>query len=126
MTELTQEQTIALVDELESATKLIDLGVSELHKLDAANDYYHLPMQLLSQGLERFLKLTYVMEELGSSGSLPTRQRMRQHYGHGLVQLTDDLIDLVDKKSDYAGRPVVQHDIDFIRSDGTCGQCSSS
>lgn len=114
---LTEDQTIALIDELESATKLVDLGVGELHKLDAANDYYHLPMQLLSQGLERFLKLTYVMAELGSSGSLPSRRRMRQHYGHRLIRLTDDLIELVGKAPDYVRRPAVQKDIDFVRSD---------
>jgi hypothetical protein len=68
MSVLTQQQGVALIDELESATKLIDLGVGELHKIDGANNYYHLPMQLLSQGLERFLKLTYAMATLGSAG----------------------------------------------------------
>jgi hypothetical protein len=117
MTGLTQDQTIALIDELESAVKLTDLGVDELHRLDAANDYYHLPMQLLSQGLERLLKLTYALAELGSSGSLPTRRQMRERYSHRLLRLTDDLIGLVEQRAGYVQRPAVQEDIAFVHSD---------
>jgi hypothetical protein len=117
MSTLTQQQVVALLDELESATKLIDLGVGELHKIDGANDYYHLPLQLLSQGLERFLKLTYVMAQIGSKGSPPTLRRMSRHYGHELLPLTEDLVNLVEQSAEYATRPAVQDDIDFIRSD---------
>lgn len=73
--ELTGVQTVALVDELESATKLVGLGVAELHELSLANGFYHLPFQLLAQGLERFLKLTYAMTELGETGNLPAPRR---------------------------------------------------
>jgi hypothetical protein len=114
--QLTQRQALALIDELESATKLLDLGIGELHALDLANDFYHLPMQMLAQGLERFLKVTYAMAELGGSGALPTRDRLRTKYGHDLVRLTDDLVQATAGAADYVGRPAVREDLSFISS----------
>src|SRR5665811_927437 len=70
--ELTPEQSFALIDELETAAKLTQHGLDALHGLDAANDFHHLPMQLLSQGFERLLKVTYALAIREHSGELPT------------------------------------------------------
>ncbi len=109
-------QSLALIDELESATKLVELGVAELHGLSLSHDFHHLPLQLLSQGLERFLKLTFAMAELGGSGALPSLQRVKR-YGHDLARLTDDVVALAELRAQYARRRVVQEDLGFIRSD---------
>jgi hypothetical protein len=107
-------QALALIDELESATKLVDLGVGELHALSFANDFFHLPMQLLALGLERFLKLTYAMAVVGDSGRLPDRKHMKR-VGHDLADVTDRLVRLVEAVPGYASRPAVSEDLIFIR-----------
>lgn len=112
---LTPLQVLALTEELESATKLIDLGVTELHRLSLANDFYHLPMQLLAQGLERFLKLTYAMAELGDSGALPTAKTMKS-LGHDIAAIADALIGRIERHEACVGGEV-QDDLEFIRSD---------
>jgi len=47
---------ICLHDELMISFKLIKLGFGELQNIDAGNDFYHLPFQFLSSGLERLMK----------------------------------------------------------------------
>lgn len=115
--ELSAHQTVALIDELESATRLVDLGVAELHALSLANDHYHLPMQLLAQGLERFLKLTYAMAVIGERGTLPTPDSVRGRFGHDLLGLTDELLRCVENADEYVGGATVRADLKFIRTD---------
>ena len=112
---LSNRQAFALVEELHSATKLMDLGVAELHKLNLANDFYHLPMQLLAQGIERFLKLTYAMACQRESGDMPRRDAIRK-YGHRLVLLADALVGVAERSPDYVRRRAVQDDLEFIRA----------
>jgi hypothetical protein len=119
---LSQPQAVALIDELGSATELIDLGVKELHALSLANDFYHLPMQLLAQGLERFLKVTYALAHLGQTGMLPGRKKMRTQYGHKLVGITDDLVALAERSTGYVDRPAVREDLEFVRTDADLRQ----
>jgi hypothetical protein len=76
--DLNLRQVAALAIELESAAKLTDLGVAELHELDLANDYFHLPTQLLSQGVERLPKLTLSMASLSTSGALPSQGQIKK------------------------------------------------
>jgi hypothetical protein len=110
-------RVLALSDELESAIKLIDLGVRELHGLSLANDYYHLPMQLLAQGLERLLKLTYAVADLGEKGALPSGRAIARDFGHDLVALADALTERVKGAETYVHRPAVRDDLEFVRSD---------
>ena len=49
-------KNLALYEELESSIKLIQLGFGEFQNLDMANDFYHLPFQLISSGFERLMK----------------------------------------------------------------------
>ena len=45
-----------LQQEFSLSYKLVRKGLGELHKIDYSNDFYFLPLLLLSQGIERFLK----------------------------------------------------------------------
>lgn len=47
---------IYLVDELQTAVRLIELGLGEFQNLTLENDFYHFPFQLLSSGFERLMK----------------------------------------------------------------------
>lgn len=50
--------------ETDAVVRLSQAGIEALRRLDGANDFYHLPMQLLAQGFERLLKLTIALAEL--------------------------------------------------------------
>lgn len=78
-------------------------------------------MQLLAQGLERLLKLTYALATLKQSGRLPPTNvfKGRQGYKHDLIRLTDDLTKLVRQVPQYVDRPAVQQDLMFIEEDET-------
>lgn len=107
---LNQRQALALVEELDTATKLIEFGLAALRG-QASEGFHHLPLQLLAQGLERFLKLTYALAVLQASGELPSIREMRG-FSHDLERLVDELVTLV------APTHRVQGDLEFIRSDG--------
>ena len=109
-------QVFALSQEAQAVVYLSQRGISELHSINAANDFFHLPMQLLAQGFERLLKLTYALAYLKQHGKLPEPKNIRR-YSHNLSLLTDDLVALVVAEDDYIRRPAVQADIDFIRND---------
>lgn len=114
---LSSVQVLALSEEAHAVVVLSQRGIQELHSIDAANDFYHLPMQLLAQGFERLLKLTYALAKLKQEGQLPKSTDIRHKYGHNLSRLTDDLIALVEAEPDYIGRPAVKADIEFMRND---------
>lgn len=110
-------QILALNREVEGAVRLSQEGIEALRRLDGANDFYHLPMQLLAQGLERLLKLTLALAELEATGGLPPSKRLRADYGHDIVALTDAVVERVANQPAYARRPAVQDDLDFIGHD---------
>jgi hypothetical protein len=107
---LTPQQSFALIEELDTATKLIEFGLADLRE-QALEGFHHLPLQLLAQGLERFLKLTYVLAVLHDSGGLPSIREVKR-YSHDLERLADKLVSRV------APKHAVQVDIEFIRTDG--------
>ena len=66
------------------SAKLVISGLRELNQEGAANDYFHLPILLVSTGIERFLKATIGQNELGlvfksgSGGGNQLRPLLRQ------------------------------------------------
>lgn len=110
---------MALADETRAVVELSRRGIEEIWRLDGGNDFVHLPLQLLAQGFERFLKLTYALALLKRDGALPSPAvfRGRGAYGHNIVRLTDDLVAVVEAEPEYVSRPAVQDDFRFIRHD---------
>jgi hypothetical protein len=49
-------KNIFLNNGLQASVKLIEIGFGEFQRLDLANDFYHLPFQLVSSGFERLMK----------------------------------------------------------------------
>lgn len=90
-------------------------GIEELRRPDF--DDPHLALQLLAQGLERLLKLTYALAFMRHHGTLPTVATFKRKYGHNLMALCDDLLGLVRDEPRYANRPAVREDLDFIAYD---------
>lgn len=122
---LTSTQKIALAYEVDAVVKLSQEGIEGLRRLDGANDFYHLPMQLLAQGFERLLKLTLALAELKTQGTLPSPYTLRKEYGHDIVALLDRVLDVVTQQTDYARRPAVQEDLAFLRGDAHLRQMLS-
>ena len=116
MSNLTTQQAFALIEETERAVELSHRGIEALWSLDSSNDRYHLPLQLLAQGLERLLKLTYVLGTVESSGQIPTSVELRK-FGHDLLALTDEVVKIARADTDFISRPAIAHDLEFISTD---------
>jgi len=61
----------ALLEEFETADKLIKLGFGEIQNINNSNSFYFLPFQLLSQGFERLMKAYICVAFLEQKGKLP-------------------------------------------------------
>ena len=79
-----------LLDELETAHKLIVSGFGDLQEIDMANDFYHLPHLLLASGLERLMKCYICLVHEARNGSYPNTQDMKD-LGHDLSKLSKNL-----------------------------------
>ena len=117
MSKRTTNTSNRLIDETGRAIDLSHLGIEALWTLNASNDRYHVPLQLLAQGIERLLKLTYVLGALKSSGRMATSEELRKRFGHDLLALTDEVVTIGAADKDFASRPAVAADLDFISSD---------
>jgi hypothetical protein len=118
---LQPEQQLALIRETETAVFLIHEGLLSLNRIDGANDFYHGPLGLLSQGFERLMKVVVCLGELEDSGVLPTVQDIRRVYGHDLRKLKDAVVLLAQPHDDFIARPAVRADIDFMQKDSLLG-----
>ena len=95
VTQLTPLQSLAVTEEMRTAALLIQVGLVELNKLDGANDFSHLPLQLLAQGFERLMKLVFCLGSLNEAGTLPAPREVRD-LGHDLLRLRDRVAALID------------------------------
>jgi len=103
----------ALINEVETSVKLIKLGLGEIQNLNTSNGFYFLPLQLLSQGLERFMKSYLCLAQFGKTGAFPGPKYLRT-LGHSLEKLTDEVL-----SAHFAvdPRPQIIEDEQFLRSD---------
>lgn len=109
------QQRWAFIEEVNTSVFLIVEGLISLNSLSAANDFSHLPLQLLSQGFERLLKLGVVLEHWSSKGSLPPPQQVRG-YGHDLMSLSLDLIERCEAAGYPGDRIASREDVAFVRN----------
>jgi len=113
---------IYLHDELTTSIKLIKLGFGELQNLDMANDFYHLPFQLLSSGLERLMKCHICLGFLELNNEYPDSKTLKKfggRNGHDLTELKKNIL------SDYFktnGIPALIDDENFIANDNDLNQ----
>lgn len=84
------QKYIALLEEFETANKLIKLGFGELQGINLDNDFYFLPFQLLSQGFERFMKAYICTGYYSVHNSLPNFLYLKK-LGHDLEKLLTEI-----------------------------------
>lgn len=106
-----------LNDELTSSFKLIKLGFGEFQNLDFTNDFYHLPFQLLSSGLERLMKCYICLGYFEKHEKYPESKFLKKcggRNGHDLIELKNTII------SEYFNSnkiPVLITDRQFLKTD---------
>ncbi len=114
-----QIKLVCLLEELETSRNLIRAGFGNLQEIDIANDFYHLPHQLMASGLERLMKCYIALVVHGDSGSFPDMAFMKD-LGHDLTGLLGEIC------SKYYGgtsRQLVQEELDFLKSDRILQDC---
>ena len=80
----------ALLEEIESSTKLIKLGLGELQNINLSNDFYHLPFQLLSSGFERIMKCYICLAYFKFNNKFPEHKYLKG-IGHNLLDLLKEI-----------------------------------
>jgi len=108
---------IHLHDELLTAFKLIEIGFGEFQNLDLANDFYHLPFQLVSSGFERLMKCHICFGYHEKNHSYPNSKYLKKcggRNGHDLGELKNNIL-----KSYFSihSVPVLKDDYDFLSND---------
>ena len=110
---------LCLLDELETSRELLKSGFGHLQEIDMGNTFYHLPHQLLASGFERFMKCYIAAVRKGRDGTYPNEATMRS-LGHNLESLLKTIY-----TEHFGGtqRPLLQQDLDFIRTDPVLKEC---
>lgn len=80
------DRVSTLQQEFELSYKLVCKGLGELQKIDYSNDFYFLPLLLLSQGIERFLKSYIIAYKIENEEENLFQKKFRTH---SLMELLD-------------------------------------
>ncbi len=80
------DRVSTLQQEFELSYKLVCKGLGELQKIDYSNDFYFLPLLLLSQGIERFLKSYIIAYKIENEEENLFQKNFRTH---SLMELLD-------------------------------------
>jgi hypothetical protein len=109
------QQKLAIGEELRTAIGLIKIGLRELNRIDGANDFYHVPIQLLASGFERFMKCIICFHHLETKGVFPSRNVFPAgKKGHNLVWLLDIIATECFSDSYLSNIPAARADIEFF------------
>lgn len=103
-------KSLCLLEEIETSIKLIQIGLGELQNIDMVNNFYYLPFQLLSSGIERLMKCIICLGYLNKNSKYPHTKSIKTH---DLIELKNDIL------KDYFSKkvPALQEDYDFISKD---------
>ncbi len=112
-----QEQQIMLSEELRTAVRLIKAGLCEISRIDGANDFFHLPILLLSSGIERFMKVVICCHYLELNKHFPDKSIFpKGKNGHDLVWLLNKITNECFSDNYLKRIPAAQTDVNFLRS----------
>lgn len=112
MADIAIEKQLALLEEFETSYKLIQLGFGELQNINIGNDFYFLPFQLLSQGIERLFKSYICVAFLTRHLKLPSHNEIKA-FGHDLIKLFTTI-----KREYYIkySPPIFEEDWEFMHN----------
>ncbi len=107
-------KNLALYEELESSIKLIQLGFGEFQNLDMANDFYHLPFQLISTGFERLMKCHICLGHFEIHRIYPAPNFFARKLKHDLLKIKKHIIENYYKTENI---PALNEDFKYITED---------
>lgn len=105
------QKFLSLDDELRTSCRLIKLGLGELQCISMTEDFYHLPFQLLSSGLERLMKCYICLVYEANEGKFPTYKYLSEKLRHNLSKLKKEIVEKYFKANNI---PALKEDIDFL------------
>ena len=112
---LSTDQLRSLIEETETAITLLDEGIRVIAAWDGGEDQRIRGLFSTSQGFERLLKLTMTLILYGE-GEQPSSKVFKKQYGHRLLGLLDDVLDMVRADSGAMRSQALRDDIDFCAS----------
>lgn len=112
----TVEQKLSAVKELETSIRLIGAGLDKLKEISGAEDFYFLPMLLLSSGFERIMKTVISLHAWFTHGVPSPSKKEMQSIGHSLVELKKMVVETC-FNDDYLSKPVGEQSLDFLNND---------
>lgn len=86
------QKHFSLLEEFNTANKLIHIGFGELQNINGSNSFYFLPFQLLSQGFERLMKAYICAVYFERNQYYPSYQYLK-NLGHDLIRLLQEILD---------------------------------
>lgn len=112
----------AVNEEVEASFKFITAGLLNLKAQTAIVSNNHVPLQLLSAGFERLLKIMLLIKDKHLTGKFPELQKAKTRFtsydnGHGIEKMLDELIEYSTTVDFMLKIPMVVEDIDFIKND---------
>lgn len=109
-------------NELTTSFKLIKLGLGEFQNLDAINEFYHLPFQLLSSGLERLMKSFICLGYYEINNEYPDSVYLKKcagRTGHDLNELKNKILSNYFRSNEI---PALEADKRFLKKDPDLNQ----
>lgn len=113
---VTPQQLISFNEEILTSIRLLQLGLRELQEIGFENDFYHLPLLLLSSGFERLMKCMICLKYFDNNAKFPTSEEIKS-FGHNLVNLKDKIISDCISKDTLCKRPATKQDYEFLNED---------
>ena len=115
MTDIPGELVVALVNELMTAIGLLKHGLAGLQTIDAANDFYQLPLLLLANGSERLCKCVLLLKHEAEHGQFPSQSFLKT-WAHDVQTLTESIRQSC-YPTEYLKRQVAVEDQAFLGTD---------
>lgn len=113
-----EHKKICLLSEVKTSIYLLKKGMSELQKISGSNDFYHLPVLLLSSGFERLIKCLLCLALMDDTGNLKTRPfKTSGREGHDLDILLNSLLLTCANRNYSSKSQAAKEDINMLAND---------
>lgn len=116
------EKIAAIGEEIEASFNFIKEGIRALNNQKSAISSNHIPLQLLSSGFERLVKILLLLKEKHLTGKYPIIEGKRNYFaqfdnGHGIKDMLENLI-LYSREVELMNKiPMVIENLDFLKND---------
>lgn len=116
------EKIEAVMIEVEASFKFIAEGLKILNQQNYVLSNNHVPLQLLSSGVERILKILLLLKDKYLEGNFPELQKTRERFknydnGHGIEKMLLELLEYSKSVELMQKIPMVANDMEFLEND---------